>query len=252
MKTQILLLVPVIVAMSACNLQAAIDWDFYDDGIIQEGDEYANVRLFDTLPDHTTVDMTGGSAYNILTYDFSTLNVSGGQTEVFAYNQSTINVSGGTVYTLDALDFSNVNVFGGSVRGLHAYDTGIVNVSDSADVFSLVASEYGVVNVSGGSVDHLAALEFGTFNLSGGAGFDYLVAENSGLINIFGYDLSKTDIGGGYGYGFVSGEWEDGTIFTIDFSVAGAYSRVVLYEIPEPSTLVIIMTGLLFFRKRQR
>jgi len=233
MKKIIIVTLAMVLCVGISQVHAAMDWDFYEDGTIDPCDEYWNVGVYDTPPDHTTVDMSGGLVDSI-----------------GAYDESTVNISGGYVSTIGAFDFSNVNVFGGSVRGLHAYDTGIVNVSGNADVFSLVSSEYGVVNISGGSVDHFAALDFGTVNLSGGSGFDYLVAENSGLINIFGYDLSKTDIGGGYGYGFVSGEWAEGTIFNIDFSVSGAYSRVVLYEIPEPATLAIVLAGVLFLRKR--
>lgn len=85
--------------------------------------------------------------------------------------------------------------------------------------------------------------------MSGGLVSEYLGAADSGLINIFGYDLSKTASGGEYGYGFVTGEWADGTIFSINLVVADAYSAVVLHEIPEPATLAIVITGVLFLRK---
>ena len=237
-----------VLLMGACNVKAAIDWDFYEDGTIGLGDEYANVRLFDTPPDHTTVDMTGGSAYNILTYDFSTLNVTGGVTEIGAFDESTINVGGGTIYGLGALNSSNVNVFGGSVYSLSAHDTGTVNVWGNADVDVLIALGYGGVEVTGGTISHIGAGEFGTVNLSGGLVSDYLGASGSGVINIFGYDLEKFASGGKYGNGFVSGVWQDDVAFNFDFYGSGTYSRVAL--IPEPSTLAIIMAGVLLLRKR--
>jgi len=193
--------------------------------------------------------MTGGSAYNILTYDFSTLNVSGGVTEIGAFDESTINIGGGTIYGLGALNSSNVNVFGGSVYSLSAHDTGIVNVWDDADVVVLDTRETGTVNIIGGTVDRAGTLDFGTINLSGGLVLDGLWAGDSGIINIYGFDLAKEISGGGYGYGFVSGKWTNGTMFNIDFGWSPTYSRVVLHEIPEPSTLAIIITGAFFLRK---
>jgi len=233
MKTRIFLLVPVVLAMSVCNVRAAIDWDFYEDGTIGPGDEYWNVGVYDTPPDHTTINMLGGIVDSI-----------------GAYDESTVNISGGYVSTIGAFDFSSVNVFGGSVYSLAAYETGIVNVSDSADVFSLLAREYGVVNMSGGTVDHIDAFEFGTVNLSGGLVYDGLWAGDSGIINIYGYDLEKFSSGGKYGDGFVSGVWQNDVAFNLDFYGSGTYSRVAL--IPEPTTLALVMAGVLFLRKRGR
>jgi hypothetical protein len=250
LETQITVILATVLMIGVCNVQAAIDWDFYEDGTIDPCDEYANVRVFDTPPDHTTVDMTGGSAYNILTYDFSTLNVTGGVTEIGAFDESTINIGGGTIYGLGALNSSNVNVFGGSVYSLSAHDTGIVNVWDDADVDALSALESGVVNMWDGQADHVGAGEFGTVNLSGGLVTDYLGASGSGVINIYGYDLEKFASGGKYGDGFVSGVWQDDVAFNFDFYGSGTYSRVAL--IPEPSTLAIVMAGVLLLRKRGR
>jgi hypothetical protein len=167
-----------------------------------------------------------------------------------AFDVSTVNMTAGTVYTLRSAHLSTVNVFGGSVYGLDAYDTGTVNVWGNADVDALLALESGVVNMWDGQADHVGAGEFGTVNLSGGLVSDYLGASGSGVINIYGYDLEKFASGGKYGDGFVLGVWQDDVAFNFDFYGSGTYSRVAL--IPEPSTLVIIMTGVLFLRKRRR
>ena len=235
MRITIISIATALLMMCVGNVQAGIDWDFYEDGTIDPCDEYNNVGVFDTPPGHTTVDMLGGIVDSMAAFD-----------------ESTVNMTGGRVHTLRSANSSTVNVSGGSVHSLEAWDTGMVNIWGSADVFSLLAREYGVLNMSGGTVDNLGALEFGTVNLSGGFVSDCLGTLDSGLINVFGYDLSKTSSGGGYGYGFVSGEWTNGTIFSIDFSVAGAYSGTHLHEIPEPTTLAIIMSGVLFLRKWRR
>ena len=144
------------------------DWDIYSDAVIEDGDDYWTVRVFDSPPDHTTVDMTGGSANVIQTYDVSTLNMSGGITEVSAHDESTINMSGGTIYTLRAGESSTANVFGGFVNSLHSWDVGIVNVWGEGDVFAVDTREEGIVNISGGTIDRVRVLELGIVNLSGG------------------------------------------------------------------------------------
>jgi len=235
MRITIITIMSAVFVMSISNVQAQIDWDFYDDGTIDPCDEYNNVGVYDTPPDHTTVDMLGGMVDSM-----------------GAFNESTINVSGGSVNSLYSFDFSNVNVLGGSVYGLDAYDTGTVNIWGDADVFSLLARDYGVVNMSGGIVDNLGAGEFGTVNLSGGIVSENLVAWDSGIINIYGYDLGKIETGGTFGDGFVWGQWEGEIPFSFDFYGSDTHSHVILYEIPEPSMLALIITSVLFLRKRRR
>ena len=54
------------------------------DAIITEAHDSANISIYDTPPGHTTVDMLGGRISDIITYDASVLNVSGGSAEVLA------------------------------------------------------------------------------------------------------------------------------------------------------------------------
>lgn len=223
----------LVVLLGTSTVQALPNWDIYSDAVIQDGNEFNVVSVYDTPPDYTTVDMLGGLV--------DTLD---------AYDESTINISGGTVNTLNSYESSTVNTFGGSIYGLYAYDTSMVDVRDNAHVDILRARGYSVVDVSGGTLDLISASLFGTVSLSGGLISDYLAAADSGIINVYGYNLSKVASGGGYGYGFVEGQWDDGTIFTIDFGGPDTYSRVML--IPEPSTLLLIITGTLFVRKHNR
>jgi hypothetical protein len=223
------------------------NWDIYNNAVIQEGDVYWTVRTFDTPPEHTTVDMTGGRAYGIHTYDASTLNFSGGLTEVTAYEESIVNVSGGTIYTIASWGSSTVNVYGGSVYVLYVWETSTANILEGADVDGGAGVRgAATINMTGGTVDRIGAIESGMVNLSGGLVLDSLGAEDSGIINIYGYDLDKVASGGKYGYGFVSGYWAGSTPFNIDLNGSETYSRVVL--IPEPSTILLTFTGVLLFR----
>ena len=250
MKTKIITIMSaaVILCFTGSEIYAVpIDKIFTSDGVIIEGDEYANVYIYDTPPDRTTVNMSGGSAYNILTYDYSRLNVNGGTSEVYARNESTVNIGDGVVYTLDSYDFSMVNIFGGQTYHVTAYNTGTVNVLDNATLGTLFAHNFGVVNMSGGKTSRIGAAEFSTVNLSGGLVTDDLAAGDSGIINVYGYDLNKESIGGKYYYGFVSVYWKDSTPFNISLNSPDTYSRVML--IPEPSTLLLFLISVPFLRR---
>jgi len=251
MNTKLFTILAVVLFSGNGLYAVPIDKIFTSDGVIREGDEYANVYIYDTPPHRTTVSMFGGRASGILAYDSSILNIAGGIAEVIALNQSAINISGGSVHTLAALDSSSVNVFGGSLYELYAWDTGTVNVFGSANIDILAAREYSVINVSDGTAERIGVLESGVINLSGGFISDGLGATDSGIINVYGYDLAKFSTGGHYGFGFVSGQWQTGIPFNIDLGSPDTYSRVILYEVPEPTTLLLVCSGSLFLRKRE-
>jgi hypothetical protein len=252
MKTKIFLIIATVTLLGMSEVWAIEDITFTSDGVIKEGDEYANVFIYDTPPHRTTVSMFGGWASFIQSYDSSIFNMFGGTAEACAYNQSTFNVGGGTIYTLNSYNSSNVNVFGGQVNHLTAYDTGTVDVWNNGIVGVMRARNSGVVNVGGGILGLISASNFGTVNLLGGVVDDYLAASDSGIINVYGHNLAKVPSGGHYGFGFVSGEWTDGTGFNIDLSGPDTYSRVVLYEIPEPATVLLIAMGSIICLRKRR
>lgn len=227
---KIITILVVILLVSAANVKAVGHKDFYSDGVIQHGDEYWNVGVYDTPSDHTIVDMTGGIVDSFGTFD-----------------ESTINVSGGYVSSINAYDYSTINISGGAVYGLEAWENSSVNFSDGADVFAPRVRGSGTINMSGGIVDHIGAIESGNLNLYGGIVSDGLLARDLSVVNIFGYDLVKTDIGGKYAFGLVSGYWNDSTPFNINLNGSDTYSRVML--IPEPSTLLLFLISVPFVRR---
>ena len=252
MVTKKILTILAVVLFVVSGLYAVpVDKIFTSDGIINEGDRYHNVSIYDTPPHRTTVSMFGGWVSLIQSYDSSIFNMFGGLTEALAYNQSTINVGGGTIYTLLSYDFSNVNVFGGQVNGITAYDTSTINVLDNANLFSLFAHDSGVINMSGGITRRIGSAGFSTVNLFGGLVTDDLAAGDSSVINVYGYNLAKFPTGGKLGNGFVLGEWENGVTFNFYFYGSETYSHVMLYEIPEPATVLLIVIGSLYLRRRR-
>jgi len=250
-RKKILTILAVILFAGNALYAVPVDKIFTSDGVIREGDEYARVLIYDTPPHRTTVGMFGGSAYTIFAYDSSILNKTGGTTEVYSYNESTINVGGGTIYTLNSYDSSNINIFGGQTYHVTVYDTGTVNILDNTNLYTLFAEDSGVVNMSSGIVGRIGAGEFGVVNMSGGLVRDDLAAGDSSVINVYGYNLAKFPTGGKIGDGFVLGEWENGITFNFYFYGSNTYSHIILHEIPEPATILLIVIGSIVLRRRR-
>ena len=116
MKTKIIKILAAVMLLPVSQVQA-IDVDFYSDATIEDLDVYGIVRIYDTPPDWTTVDMYGGSVESLRTYDSSTANIHDGLvlSEIRTANLSVINIQGGNV-TLDFLAVggsSTLNIYGG-------------------------------------------------------------------------------------------------------------------------------------------
>jgi len=209
-----------------CNVHAE-NKVFTESGEILEGEVW---DLVDIYNDDTIVDMFGGIADYITTHDWSMLNVTGGHAE------------------FGAIDYSTMNISGGSHSGASAYGHGTVNLFGDAEVGALGATDFGIANMTDGFVNGLTAVESGTINLYAGVVSDYIAAYDFSVVNIFGYDLVKTNSGGSYGYGQVSGFFADDTPFTIDLAESETYSHINL--VPEPGTLCLFGLGALVLRKR--
>ena len=124
-----------LLVLGASLSQAAIDWDFYEDGTIGTGDEYEDVSVFDTPPEHTIVDMLGGVLLTLSTYDFSTTNIHGGEISwgIDTYDSSTVSIYDGTItcHFLGVRDTSTLNIYGGNLDVTNSptfYETGTVNI----------------------------------------------------------------------------------------------------------------------------
>jgi len=208
-KIKILLVSAVIFCVATNLLAVPVDITFTSDAVIQDGDDYQNVWVYDTPPDITTVDMTGGVVGVLQNYNQSITNMSGGAVaHLLSDEQSTINISGGVVG--EALIFSSGGTF---------------NITGG--VCGKVAVSYGELNISGGQITYFIDCGKGVVNVYG-YGFEYDSPEHSP--NLTGF-------------------WADGTPFGLDFI---AYDRVVLHEIPEPATLLLLGLGSLALRRKRR
>lgn len=229
-RAQIGLAILMVLALSACTMGLP-NWDITEDTEISGG-EYNVINIYDTPPDHTTVNMTGGLADWMGTHDESTLNVSGGESDFGAY------------------DYSVINISGGAHSGADAYGHGTVNCYSNSVLTSIGAVDDGIVNIYGGMIDHVGAHNSGIVNVWGGLISERLGAWESSMINIYGFDIVKNDTGGAYGYGEVYGHLSDGTYISVDLCNEGAYSRVSM--IPEPSCLILLLLGAMFIQLKKR
>lgn len=219
-----ILVLPIVLCL---QVRAASTWYIYSDTNIVGGEPYNYVHIYDTLPNHTTVNMYGGFFDVMYTHNESTLNVYGGRTEILAFDNSKINISSGIL------------------SGANAYDNGIVNFSGSSESRYLATSG-GTVNMTGGIVDSLRAGDSGTIYLSGGLITDDISA--SSTINIYGHDLFKTASGGRFGNGLVWGYLTDNSYICVDLYNAEAYDHINL--IPEPASMLLLSLGFLLVKQR--
>jgi len=230
MKTKLFAILAAVIFLSLWSVQAYAVWDIYSDTDIYSG-SYPFINIYDTPPDHTTVNMYGGGSDYITTYDQSTLNFFGGYADVEARESSNINILG------------NLN---GIVR---SSDNSVINFSDEANSESLRLQNFGICTMMGGTTEDIRIADYSIIDWKGGDITDYISAYDSSTVNIYGYDLFKSPSGGAYGYGYVSGFLTYGGSFFVDLYNIDAYSHINL--IPEPATLVLFGFGsLILLRKK--
>lgn len=230
MRTKLFTILAVTVLLGAANVQAYPDWDIYNDTDIHDGN-YGLINIYDTPPDHTTVNMYSGSADYISTFNSSTLNFYGGNADVQAFESS------------------NINIVGGSIGIVRSSNNSVISFSGEADSESIRLQHVGICSITGGTTENIITTDSSIIDWKGGNITSYISAYDSSTVNIYGHDLFKSPSGGSYGYGYVSGFLTYGGDFFVDLYNSDAYSHINL--IPEPATLLLFGTGSLILLRRR-
>jgi hypothetical protein len=228
MRTIISTILAVVIFLSIIPVQSYAILDIYSDTDIYSG-FYDFINIYDTPPDHTTVNMYGGGSDYITTYDESTLNFFDGSAQV------------------GACDYSIINITGGTLNGAETYNYGTIYFSGSSVSTRLIAHDFGIINMSGGTVERLSAGDSGIANVYMGDIIDEISAYGSSIINLYAYDFNYYPSGGIYDGGKITGYWIlDDSYFDIDLYGIDTFSHINV--IPEPTTLILLAVGGLMLR----
>ncbi len=145
MKVRYLPAIVIILSLMGVSY-AAMDWEITDGSeIIQEGDEYSKVSIYNSA----MVEMSGGVVSGIDAYNSSTLTLRGGSVGargLYTYNSSVVNIHGWTDgLKVVANDSSTVNLFQGNTNGsVNPYGSSTVHIYGTDFDFS--------VNISSGTL----------------------------------------------------------------------------------------------------
>jgi hypothetical protein len=236
------------------NVEATLNWDIYADAVVSNGEAYNVVSVYDTPPEHTSVNVIGGYIDVMRLYDASTADVTGGNmSSLGAVGYSTANIRGAAeIGSAVADDFGTLNIFGGHLQSAGANGQGVLNVSDAANIWMVSLFGDARMNMVGGEIARAQVFDSSILNLRGGViveGIGTRPGHFEGSINVYGYSLVKTSSGGRYGLGQVYGFYPDGAEFVIDLG-GGIYPYVNL--IPEPATVLFLLSGAFLVRKRRQ
>jgi len=172
----------------------------------------------------TTLTMTDGYVGELVVKATCHIHLEGGTVqEMSIYDQCTALISGGKTGTVSGYGDNSVTIRGkAEIAALHAYGATQVAVdSDDATVETIrFFTKCGCVDQSQKIKLELSCGQFR--NIGTGA--------TEVMLDIAGLDLTKSAYGGTYGYGVVSGRWENGRQFCINLADTSTFSHIALSE----------------------
>ena len=226
----------------------------------------------------SVVNMTHGYTSGFHVHENSTVNVSDSRIKTFyAGGTSTVNIRDtfvgsllgcGVHGALYARDDAEVNISGDCfVTAVRAGGNSVVNIAggrfegDGEGPYGVHVSGNSTVNITGGVVvvglfggGGLCTHDGSTTNISGGA-VELLSVYDESTVTIRGRDFVLGDelsLDGDrvFGTGDLSGEWFDGTPWTVTITANDPGATIL--AIPEPATLGLLALGSLAVLRRRR
>lgn len=107
------LFIAAILLLCGGLIQATpVDANIYSDAVIEDGDEYGTVNIYDTPPDQTTITMTGGEIIFCKVFDAALLDYREGNLSHIEVNDfGTAYVKGASAYTFDLYGSGKVHIY---------------------------------------------------------------------------------------------------------------------------------------------
>ncbi len=166
-------------------------------------------------------------------------------------------IDGGSHSILEGAEYGVISVYdsavvtmtGGTVEDFEIYDSAKLTVSGDSLVTGWThlrgTSE---LNIYGGDLDSITSTDESTINIYAVTNMGYIAGFHLSVIHIYGKDFDLLPSGSSY---YLSGTWGNDEQFTLYLRGPETYPRVVLHEIPEPSTFFLfsLATGLYLRRK---
>jgi hypothetical protein len=257
------------------NISYAVD---YNDGgfhIVDGG--FQTIRVDYETPSVGTIVEThdGASGYWIKGYEDSIINIKGGTftSDSKAYDRCQFNLSGGTLEGLMTHHDSTVYITGGQVNLLYqAIDNTYVNISGGSLVGGIFIQNNSDGMISGGNHGYLTVADYSQTTVRGGTfggliqagsywdkGYGHhslIVVEGTNFV-INGIPVSYGDSARDYATqvqpwmysGTLTGTLANGDVLNTTIEIIDEADMI--FVIPEPATLSLLLLGGLWARKRR-
>ena len=188
-----------------------------------------------------------------LTWDSGHREYSAGdETWVYMYNDASVDITGGNIDELRMYDDTSAEVTGGTIGLWVCNNSSSADLDEIGSVDFLKPSDNSLINILDGSVNLLAARDFSETNISGGS-LNIIDALDSSTINLYvdidNYFYDPT--GGQFNDGLLTGLWlNSDQSFNIELLGSGTINHINI--IPEPLTIVLIVGGIPFLKRKHK
>jgi hypothetical protein len=171
-------------------------------------------------------------------YNDGTISTSTANTSVYTWNSADVNMTGGTIVSLDEFNSSQINM----QAGLVSQGTSLWNQSQ--------------LSMTGGKLSQfLEVHDSAVADLHGGRLDGWLYAADTSVIYVYGYGFDYNPLAGTKNGGLLTGSWANGQTFGLNLldnlqTNTITYQHIILHQIPEPATLLLLGLGGLILKKQ--